>query len=74
MISEIANNPVQRTCAHVVRTIAGRAHQIDNSGAGTLGNLIDLMLEHQILCLRGAIDERDVLAWQVDRLEGNASA
>src|SRR5215207_10913623 len=56
-------------CTYVVRGIAGRAHQVDDSGAGPLGNLIELMLEHQILFFRGAIDEGDVFAWQVDHLE-----
>src|SRR5215207_5246089 len=56
-------------CAHVVGSIAGRTHQVNDPRAGALGNLIELVLEYQILLPRGAIDQSDVFAWQVDDLE-----
>ena len=69
MIAEIADDSIQCMGAHVVGGIAGRTHQVDDSRTGAFGNLIQLVLEHQILFLRGAIDQSDVLAWQVDDLE-----
>src|SRR4029453_19264523 len=66
---EIADDSIQGMCAHVVGSIAGRTHQVNDPGAGAFGNFIELVLEYEILFPRGAIDQSDVLAWQVDDLE-----
>jgi hypothetical protein len=49
VVAEIADDPVQRVCTHVVRGIAGGSDQVDDPRAGALSNLVKFLLENQIL-------------------------
>src|SRR5215212_4452277 len=72
MITEVADDPVQRGRAHIVCGIGRRADEVDDSGTGTLGNLIELVFENKILFPRDAVHERDVLAGEIDHLQQGA--
>src|SRR5687767_3573184 len=72
MIAEVTDDSIQRVCAHVIPGVAGGAHQVDDSGTGAFGDLVEFALEYQVLLLRSAVDQSDVLAGQVNFLEEGA--
>src|SRR5919107_6218324 len=69
MVAKAAHQVVQRVGRQLVGRVGRRTGEVDHPAALALRHLVQFLLEDQIRLTRCPVDQRQVLSWQVKRLE-----